>query len=103
MAKSVEEYIESVDLFADGLVVLREIMASTELQETVKWGIPTYTINDKNVVSISAFKKYVGVWFFNGVFLSDPVNILINAQDEKQKVYVNYVLQIQKALIKKLF
>ena len=85
MAKSVEEYIECVDLFGDGLVVLREIMASTELQETVKWGIPTYTINDKNVVSISAFKKYVGVWFFNGVFLSDPVNILINAQEGKTK------------------
>lgn len=85
MAKSVEEYIESADLYADGLVVLRDIMTLTELQETVKWGIPTYTINNKNVVSISAFKKYVGVWFFNGVFLSDPENILINAQEGKTK------------------
>lgn len=85
MAASVEEYIESKDTFAGGLVLLRDIMTSTELQETVKWGIPTYAINNKNVVSISAFKNHFGVWFFNGVFLSDPLHILINAQEGKTK------------------
>ena len=85
MAASVEEYIESEDTFAGGLVLLRDIMTSTELQETVKWGIPTYAINNKNVVSISAFKNHFGVWFFNGVFLSDPLHILINAQEGKTK------------------
>ena len=85
MAASVEEYIESEDTFAGGLVLLRDIMTSTELQETVKWGIPTYAINNKNVVSISAFKNHFGVWFFNGAFLSDPLHILINAQEGKTK------------------
>ena len=85
MAASVEEYIESEDTFAGGLVLLRDIMTSTELQETVKWGIPTYAINNKNVVCISAFKNHFGVWFFNGVFLSDPLHILINAQEGKTK------------------
>jgi uncharacterized protein YdeI (YjbR/CyaY-like superfamily) len=37
----------------------------------LKWGIPTYTVNGKNLVGIGAFKTYVGLWFFNGSFLKD--------------------------------
>jgi len=85
MAKSVEEYIENQEKFTDSLVVLRDIMLSTEMVETVKWGMPTYTINNKNVLGISAFKNHFGIWFFNGVFLSDPHNILLNAQEGKTK------------------
>ena len=85
MAKSVEEYIESQEKYGKSLELLREILCETELEETVKWGIPTYTINKKNVVGIGAFKTHFGLWFFNGVFLSDPHNCLINAQEGKTK------------------
>ncbi len=85
MATSVEEYIENQEVYRDGLEILREIMLSTEMVETVKWGMPTYTVNNKNVVGISAFKKHFGVWFFNGVFLADPHEILYNAQEGKTK------------------
>ena len=85
MAKSVEEYIENQEKFGDSLNMLRDIMLSTEMMETVKWGMPTYTVNNKNVLGISAFKNHFGVWFFNGVFLSDPHNILLNAQEGKTK------------------
>ena len=85
MAKSAEEYIEDQEKYGDSLRILRDIMLSTDMIETVKWGIPTYTINNKNVLSISAFKNHFGVWFFNGVFLSDPHNILLNAQEGKTK------------------
>ena len=30
---------------------------------------------------MAAFKSYVGIWFFQGVFLSDPHRMLVNAQD----------------------
>jgi uncharacterized protein YdeI (YjbR/CyaY-like superfamily) len=85
MAKSVEEYIENLERFGESLNMLRDIMLSTEMIETVKWGMPTYTINNKNVLGISAFKNHFGIWFFNGVFLSDPHNILLNAQEGKTR------------------
>jgi len=57
--KTANEYILNAPNGKETLMVLREILNSTQLQETVKWGIPVYTINDKNVVGIAAFKSYV--------------------------------------------
>ena len=103
MAKSIEEYIENQDKFGDSLIMLRDIMLSTEMVETVKWGMPAYMINNKNVLGISAFKNYFGVWFFNGVFLSDPHNILLNAQEGKTKalrqLHFSKIEEINKSII----
>ena len=66
--------------------MLRELMRSTSLVETVKWGMPVYTLNNKNVAGFSAFKSWTGIWFFQGVFLKDPDRILINAQEGTTKV-----------------
>jgi len=85
MVASVEEYIEQQEEYGEMLEILRDTILKTELQEAVKWGMPTYTLKSKNVVSINAFKNYCGVWFFSGVFLSDPYNILYNAQKGKTK------------------
>lgn len=81
MNSSVESYIASKKEWAEALNLLQEIFSVVELKETVKWGIPTYTLNNKNVASFSAFKSYVGIWFFQGVFLKDPAGKLINAQE----------------------
>lgn len=85
MSKTVEEYLDKNPEYTKELTKLREIIHKTELVETVKWGIPTYTINGKNVVGIGAFKSYAGLWFFQGSFLKDPKNLLINAQEGKTK------------------
>lgn len=79
--KTVNEYILNAAFGKEMLIVLREILLTTELQETVKWGSPVYTINDKNVVGIAAFKSYIGLWFYNGSFLKDEANVLINASE----------------------
>lgn len=84
-SKTVEEYFEIHPKWKNELEKLRAITLKTEFQETVKWGIPTYTINGKNVVSIAAFKEYVGLWFFNGSFLLDAYKKLVNAQEGKTK------------------
>ena len=75
-----EEFISKKSEWVKSLQLLRSIMLTTEMEETIKWGVPTYTINGKNIVGISAFKSYVGIWFHQGVFLKDPYNQLINAQ-----------------------
>lgn len=82
---SVEEFISKKPEWVKSLQLLRSIMLTTEMEETIKWGVPTYTINGKNVVGLSAFKSYVGIWFHQGVFLKDPFNQLINAQEGKTK------------------
>ncbi len=60
---------------------LKEIISQTELLETTKWGAPTYVLNGKNIIGIGGFKSYFGIWFFNGVFLKDEHNLLVNAQE----------------------
>ena len=85
MAKSPEEYFEQHLEYQSILYKLREILLSTELEEKMKWGIPTYCLDNKNVAGIGAFKGYAGIWFFNGVFLKDPSGKLINAQEGKTK------------------
>ena len=82
---SVEEYIESSEQWQSELDNLRRILLKTELEETLKWSIPTYCINGKNVAGIAGFKNYVGLWFFNVVFLKDEANVLMNAQEGKTK------------------
>lgn len=82
---SVEEYIEINAHFAEELSKLREIINSTELKETIKWSAPTYTLDGKNVIGLGAFKNHFGIWFFQGVFLKDEANLLVNAQENKTK------------------
>ncbi|WP_338378255.1 DUF1801 domain-containing protein [uncultured Flavobacterium sp.] len=67
------------------LELLKTIINKTQLVETVKWGVPIYMHNDKNVIGIAGFKSYFGIWFYNGVFLKDEKNLLINANEENTK------------------
>ncbi|WP_250434216.1 YdeI/OmpD-associated family protein [Hanstruepera flava] len=82
---SVEEYIENNSHFGEALTLLRNVITKTELEETLKWSAPVYTLNGKNVVGLGAFKNHFGIWFFNGVFLKDEKNLLVNAQEGKTK------------------
>ncbi len=85
MAKTVAEYIDKNQHFSKEIHLLRELALALDVEETIKWGAPTYTVNGKNVFGIGAFKAYVGIWFFNGVFLKDTKKLLVNAQEEKTK------------------
>ena len=82
---SVDDDIAGAEQFQDELAKLRKIMRSTTMEEVVKWGAPCYTINGKNVVGIGSYKSYVGLWFHQGSFLTDPLKVLINAQEGKTK------------------
>jgi uncharacterized protein YdeI (YjbR/CyaY-like superfamily) len=64
---------------------LKSVISQTELVRTVKWGIDVYTYQGQNVLGIAAFKSYVGIWFYDGVSLSDPLQVLVNAQEGKTK------------------
>ena len=83
--KSVIEYIEKNDKWTEGLNRIREEILKTELEENIKWGAPVYSLNGKNVCGMAAFKNHFGIWFFQGVFLKDEENLLVNAQENKTK------------------
>ena len=81
----VDDYIELQPKWKKELNVLRKVLLDLPLQEEIKWGIPAYIYNKKNILGLSAFKNYCGIWFHHGVFLKDEANILINAQKDKTK------------------
>jgi uncharacterized protein YdeI (YjbR/CyaY-like superfamily) len=82
---TVDEYILGHPRQQAELELLRSIMVDSEMEETVKWGIPGYKVGGKNVIGLAAFKSYVGIWFHQGVFLKDEAGVLHNAQDGKTK------------------
>lgn len=82
---SVEEYIEVNSHFSKEISLLRNIINSTELEETIKWSMPTYCLNGKNVLGLGAFKHHFCIWFHQGAFLKDEHHLLYNAQEEKTK------------------
>ena len=114
--KSFEEYAEKHQKWKEQLQQLRELLLSTELEETIKWGAPTYVLNNKNVVGLGAFKNHCALWFFNGALFQQNTELLFNAQEEKTKAlrqirfkendqlqlsvlkkYVEEAIQLQKA------
>jgi len=81
----IQAYINEHEKFKDILVELRRIVKNKAFEETLKWGIPTYVYEQKNLVGIGAFKNHVGLWFFQGALLKDEAGILHNAQEGKTK------------------
>ncbi len=79
-AKSVDQYLGQSE-WQNALQILREIVLSTSLEETVKWGAPAYTYKGKTIIGMAGFKAYCGLWFHQGVFLKDEAKVLVNAQE----------------------
>ena len=99
---SVDEYIQVQTKFVDGLIILRDIITTTELEETLKWSAPVYALNGKNVLGLGAFKNHFGIWFFNGVFLEDKKQLLVAAQDTTKalrQMRFESVLEIDKKIV----
>ncbi|WP_299104431.1 DUF1801 domain-containing protein [uncultured Tenacibaculum sp.] len=85
MNSKVTKYIEDKDKWTQELNLLRSVLSKLPFEETIKWGAPVYVYKGKNILGISAFKNYVGIWFFQGHFLKDEAKLLMNAQEGKTK------------------
>lgn len=83
--KSVDDFLSQVQCWQDEVKRLREILLTTELEETLKWSFPCYVFEGKNIVGLGAFQSYFGIWFFQGALMEDPDGILVNAQQGKTK------------------
>lgn len=83
--ENTEDYIAQSTKWKEELIFLFDILKSTILVEKIKWGIPVFCLKNKNVVGLIKLKDSVGIWFFQGVFLKDEHNLLLNAQEGKTK------------------
>jgi uncharacterized protein YdeI (YjbR/CyaY-like superfamily) len=83
--KSVDDYIGKATYWGTELARLRDILRQTELTEEIKWGAPCYTCENRNIVSLGAFKSYFGLWFHQGALLADKSKVLVNAQEGKTR------------------
>ena len=68
---------------------LRMILQDTQeigyqLDEHLKWGVPCYTFQNKNILLMHVFKEYCALLFFKGVLLKDPKGILIQQTENVQ-------------------
>ncbi|MCB0733679.1 MAG: YdeI/OmpD-associated family protein [Flavobacteriales bacterium] len=66
------------------LIQLRMLVLESGLMEEFKWKQPTYTLDGKNVLMVTAFKDYACISFFKGVLLDDPNNLLEFAGENSQ-------------------
>ncbi|GAB4417193.1 MAG: YdeI family protein [Bacteroidia bacterium] len=65
-----------VHSWTEELVLLRGIMLTSGLEEALKWKVPTYTFEQRNIAIVSAFKDYASLSFFKGALLPDPHGLL---------------------------
>src|SRR5499427_8477373 len=56
---------------------MRRVLAGFAVTEESKWGKPTYTVDDKNIVIMQGFKEYFALGFFQGALLKDPKKLLV--------------------------
>ncbi len=78
-----ETYVQKHPEWGAQLHALRAQLLQQGLQETIKWGAPTYTLDGQNLIGLAAFKHHAAVWFHQGALLEDPAGVLINAQPGK--------------------
>ena len=84
MNPKVEEYLGKVKKWQVELIRLREIVLECQLVEELKWKVPCYTFNGKNIVLIHTFKEYCALLFMKGSLLNDSKNILFQQTDNVQ-------------------
>lgn len=84
MEKTVDAYLENTSQWNDELVKLRRIVLACNLEEVVKWGVPCYTYQNKNILLFHSFKEFCGIGFFKGSLLQDLEKILSKPGENSQ-------------------
>lgn len=93
MNPRVDFFFEKAKHWQHEFRLLRKLILDCGLREELKWGVPCYTFQKKNVVLIHGFKDYCAMLFHKGVLLKDPKNLLVqqteNVQAARQLRFTN--------------
>jgi uncharacterized protein YdeI (YjbR/CyaY-like superfamily) len=89
----VDFFFKKAEKWQDEFEALRSILLDCPLTEELKWGVPCYTFQNKNIVLIHGFKDYCALLFVKGALLKDERDILItqteNVQSARQARFTN--------------
>lgn len=116
----VDAYLKRNERWQSEMTALRALLLECPLTEDLKWGVPCYTLDGKNVVLIHAFKDYCALLFHKGALMKDPDGVLIQQTDNVQsarqirftsldeihrmqnliKSYVHEAIEVEKAGLK---
>lgn len=116
----VDDFFNEAEKWREEFEKLRTIALDCGLDEELKWGVPCYTLKNKNIVLMHGFKEYCALLFFKGTLLDDPHGILVqqtaNVQAGRQirftsvqeiiemepvlKEYINKAIEVEKAGLK---
>ncbi len=77
MNPDVDWYFTKEGQWQTELQQLRRIVVAYPLAEALKWGVPCYTCQHKNVLLLHQFKDYCAMLFMKGALLTDNTGILI--------------------------
>jgi uncharacterized protein YdeI (YjbR/CyaY-like superfamily) len=84
MNPKVDGYLSKVQKWQEEFEKLRMIILDCQLTEELKWGVPCYTFQKRNIVLIHGFKEYCALLFFKGALLNDANGILIKQTENVQ-------------------
>jgi len=88
MNPKVDGYVRKNNKWQEELQQLRRIILECQLVEEVKWRVPCYTFEERNVAFIGALKESCVLSFVKGALLKDPGGILIQQTENSQSVRV---------------
>jgi uncharacterized protein YdeI (YjbR/CyaY-like superfamily) len=80
----VDAFLDSAQKWREEYKALRTIVLASGLTEDLKWGVPCYALDNKNIVLIHGFKDYCALLFFKGALLEDPHGVLIQQTQNVQ-------------------
>ncbi len=120
MNPKVDAYLRKAKKWQKEFEKLRMIILNCQLTEELKWGVPCYTFEKRNIVLIHGFKEYCALLFVKGALLHDAKGILItqteNTQAARQirfttvreivklkpilKAYIDEAIEVEKAGLK---
>ncbi|MBV7529631.1 YdeI family protein [Chitinophaga sp. sic0106] len=84
MNPKIDAFIDRADKWQKEFETLRAILLDCPLEEELKWGVPCYTYQGKNVVLMHGFKDYCAILFHKGSLMADPEGILIQQTENVQ-------------------
>jgi uncharacterized protein YdeI (YjbR/CyaY-like superfamily) len=84
MNPKVDFYFDKAKQWQEEIRLLRRIVLDCELNEELKWGVPSYTFQKNNIVLIHVFKEYCALLFFKGALLDDVHGILVQQTENTQ-------------------
>ena len=84
MNPKVDEFLSKARKWQEELKKLRMIILDCQLTEELKWGVPCYMFQKRNIVLIHGFNEYCALLFFKGALLHDVHGILIKQTENVQ-------------------